>query len=252
MDCNNTSNSRLNNRNKSASNDHLNQLSNTNNHFRVSNSVTKNYLDFNLQQQQQQQQTQQPQAAQQQTPLYQINNRVQSSRTVYQANHNLKIINDSNKFLEDIIAHSKRNINMKASQTTASSQSQQSVSLSSSIQLPANVTIINRNSEEKAMFPDKLIMDRKNLICCPIIEGEDSLKLINYQHNSIRSIQNLDQMRNLIFLDLYDNKIEKIFGLSSLINLRVLMLGKNRIQKIENLTSLVYLDILDLHGNQVC
>ncbi len=92
---------------------------------------------------------------------------------------------------------------------------------------------------------------RRNLNACPIIEGDDQLKLINYQHNQIRSISNLDQMRSLIFLDLYDNRIERINGLSTLINLRVLMLGKNRIEKIENLDPLVYLDVLDLHGNQV-
>jgi leucine-rich repeat-containing protein 49 len=89
------------------------------------------------------------------------------------------------------------------------------------------------------------------LTACPIIEGEDSLKLINYQHNQIKLMGNFEQMRNLIFLDLYDNKIERINGLSTLTNLRVLMLGKNRIQRIENLANLAYLDILDLHGNQV-
>lgn len=86
---------------------------------------------------------------------------------------------------------------------------------------------------------------------CPNIEGDLQLKLINYQHNQIRSIQNLDQMSNLIFLDLYDNRIERISGLSNLVNLRVLMLGKNRISKIESLESLTHLDVLDLHGNQV-
>lgn len=92
---------------------------------------------------------------------------------------------------------------------------------------------------------------RKGLTCCPVIEGESSFKLINYQYNQIRVISNLDQMRNLIFLDLYNNQIEKISGLGALSQLRVLMLGKNRISKIENLNSLVYLDILDLHANQV-
>ena len=100
-----------------------------------------------------------------------------------------------------------------------------------------------------SIFQKTLI--RRNLNACPIIEGDDQLKLINYQHNQIRSISNLDQMRSLIFLDLYDNRIERINGLHSLINLRVLMLGKNRIEKIENLDHLVYLDVLDLHGNQV-
>lgn len=170
--------------------------------------------------------------------------------------HSLRILNDSSRFLEDIInAQSKRTL---AKQTTTntntntnSSTSGSSGGLSASLQLPASITIINRTSEERALCPDKLIMERKSLAQCPVIEGEDAFKLINYQHNHIKQIQNLDQMRNLIFLDLYNNQIEKINGLCSLINLRVLMLGKNRILKIENLNSLVYLDILDLHGNLV-
>lgn len=97
----------------------------------------------------------------------------------------------------------------------------------------------------------KFELKRRKLITCPILEGEEQLKLLNFQHNSIHRIQNLDHLRNLIFLDFYDNQIEKISGLSSLVNLRVLMLGKNKISKIENLDELVYLDVLDLHGNEV-
>ena len=63
---------------------------------------------------------------------------------------------------------------------------------------------------------------------CPILEGEDQLRLLNYQHNSISRIQHLASLRRLIFLDLYDNQIDQIAGLSSLKSLRVLMLGKNR------------------------
>lgn len=259
---------RLNVRNKSAiSNDHTNQqtaalyqIANNpaaNNYLnpnslRVQNSLTKTFLDYNLNNQQQ---------------IFQLTNtnfsnhhRINSasrlgssingnSHLTHYNNHNtnVKIIHDSNKFLEDILAHSKRNIK---SNIVANSNAT-SISVGNSVQLPANMTIINRSSEERAIFPDKLIMERRNLTMCPVIEGEDSLKLINYQHNQIKQIQNLDQMRNLIFLDLYDNRIERIQGLSNLINLRVLMLGKNRIQKIENLNNLIYLDILDLHANQV-
>lgn len=255
---NSSNNARLNVRNKSASVDHSQQSNNTSSsqQYRVSHSLAKNYIDFNVQiPQLQSPSNQQPVQTQpqQQIPLYQLTNRVQSSRGVHASSHhhNLKIINDSNKFLEDILAHSKRNTTLKSSTAQAQSNVSQTTSVNSSVQLPSNVTNVNRTSEEKAMFPDKLIMERKNLNYCPIVEGEDLLKLINYQHNQIRSIQNLDQMRSLIFLDLYDNRIEKISGLNNLINLRVLMLGKNRIGKIENLSNLVYLDILDLHGNQV-
>lgn len=63
---------------------------------------------------------------------------------------------------------------------------------------------------------------------CPILDGEDQLRLLNYQHNHIRKIINLQTLKKLIFLDLYDNQIEEISGLSNLRSLRVLMLGKNR------------------------
>lgn len=69
---------------------------------------------------------------------------------------------------------------------------------------------------------------------CPILEGEDQLRLLNYQHNMISKIQHLSSLKRLIFLDLYDNQIEEISGLSSLKSLRVLMLGKNRYWKILN------------------
>ena len=63
---------------------------------------------------------------------------------------------------------------------------------------------------------------------CPILEGEDNLRLLNFQHNLITRIQHLINLKKLIFLDFYDNQIEEISGLSSLRSLRVLMLGKNR------------------------
>ena len=69
---------------------------------------------------------------------------------------------------------------------------------------------------------------RRKLSVCPILEGEDQLRLLNYQHNMITKIQHLSTLKRLIFLDLYDNQIEEISGLSSLKSLRVLMLGKNR------------------------
>ncbi|RNA17111.1 Leucine-rich repeat-containing, partial [Brachionus plicatilis] len=207
----------------------------------------KNYIDLNIQEPLYQSPTNSfnQSANYQMIALYQPN-RAQSSRT---SHHNLKIINDSNKFLEDVLAHSKRKT-LNSNQFTNTSY-QSFYSNSPTVPVANNYLIINRTNEERNLFPDKLIMDRRNLIFCPKIEGEDTLKLINYQHNQIRSIQNLESMKNLIFLDLYDNRIEKINGLTNLINLRVLMLGKNKIQKIENLENLIYLDILDLHGNLI-
>ncbi|XP_073918015.1 leucine-rich repeat-containing protein 49 isoform X3 [Castor canadensis] len=111
--------------------------------------------------------------------------------------------------------------------------------------------ILQRSSEEKILYSDRLTLERQKLTVCPIINGEEHLRLLNFQHNFITRIQNISNLQRLIFLDLYDNQIEEISGLSTLKSLRVLLLGKNRIKKISNLENLKLLDVLDLHGNQI-
>ncbi|XP_058429267.1 leucine-rich repeat-containing protein 49 isoform X4 [Marmota monax] len=111
--------------------------------------------------------------------------------------------------------------------------------------------ILHRSSEEKILYSDRLTLERQKLTVCPIIDGEEHLRLLNFQHNFITRIQNISNLQRLIFLDLYDNQIEEISGLSTLRSLRVLLLGKNRIKKISNLENLKSLDVLDLHGNQI-
>ncbi|KAM6149717.1 leucine-rich repeat-containing protein 49 isoform 2-T2 [Erethizon dorsatum] len=111
--------------------------------------------------------------------------------------------------------------------------------------------ILQRSSEEKILYSDRLTLERQKLTVCPIIDGEEHLRLLNFQHNFITRIQNISNLQRLIFLDLYDNQIEEISGLSTLRSLRVLLLGKNRIKKISNLENLINLDVLDLHGNQI-
>eukprot|EP00794_Sanderia_malayensis_P009894 gene9894-10907_t len=120
-------------------------------------------------------------------------------------------------------------------------------------EIPAapGIPVVYRIEDERLANPDKLNLDRRGLTVCPILEGEGSLRLLNFQHNLIRKIENLSSLRKLIFLDLYDNQVEEISGLSQLRSLRVLMLGKNRITKIENLQELSKLDVLDLHGNKI-
>ncbi|KAL9986928.1 hypothetical protein ACROYT_G001144 [Oculina patagonica] len=113
------------------------------------------------------------------------------------------------------------------------------------------VPIVYRLPEERQANPDRLNLDRRRLTTCPILEGEDYLRLLNFQHNLISKISHLENLKRLIFLDFYDNQIEEISGLSALRSLRVLMLGKNRIRKISNLESLTKLDVLDLHGNKI-
>ncbi|XP_053844670.1 leucine-rich repeat-containing protein 49 isoform X3 [Vidua macroura] len=117
---------------------------------------------------------------------------------------------------------------------------------SSSITFP----VLQRTTEEKILNSDRLSLERQKLTVCPIIDGEDHLRLLNFQHNFITRIQNISNLHHLVFLDLYDNQIEEISGVSTLRSLRVLLLGKNRIKKISNLENLKNLDVLDLHGNQ--
>nr|XP_060611934.1 leucine-rich repeat-containing protein 49-like [Anolis sagrei ordinatus] len=111
--------------------------------------------------------------------------------------------------------------------------------------------LVNRTAEEKTQHSDRLTLERQKLTLCPIIDGEEHLRLLSFQHNCITRIQNISNLQHLVFLDLYDNQIEEISGLSTLRLLRVLLLGNNRIRRISNLDNLVSLDVLDLHGNQI-
>ncbi|KAJ8340642.1 hypothetical protein SKAU_G00352750 [Synaphobranchus kaupii] len=105
--------------------------------------------------------------------------------------------------------------------------------------------------EDYTSNPERLDMDRRGLEECPLLEGEERLRLLNFQHNLISRIENLSHLRRLVFLDLYDNRITEMSGISALTSLRVLMLGKNRIKRIWHLDTLTKLDVLDLHGNQI-
>ncbi|KAG8144862.1 hypothetical protein E2320_013265 [Naja naja] len=111
--------------------------------------------------------------------------------------------------------------------------------------------LVYRSAEEKIQLSDRMTLERQKLTVCPIIDGEEHLRLLSFQHNFITRIQNISKLQHLIFLDLYDNQIEEISGLSTLRCLRVLSLGNNRIRRISNLDNLVNLDVLDLHGNQI-
>ena len=90
------------------------------------------------------------------------------------------------------------------------------------------VPVVYRPPEERAANPDRLNLDRRHLTVCPILEGEEKLRLLNMQHNAITKLQHLSNLKRLVFLDLYDNLIHEISALEGLLSLRVLMLGKNR------------------------
>ncbi|XP_065911505.1 leucine-rich repeat-containing protein 49-like isoform X2 [Dysidea avara] len=113
------------------------------------------------------------------------------------------------------------------------------------------IPLVYRTPEGRAANPDRLNLDRRKLSVCPILEGEERLRMLNLQHNAITKLQHLSALRRLVFLDLYDNLISEISGLDTLSSLRVLMLGKNKIRQICGLKSLARLDVLDLHGNMI-
>lgn len=90
------------------------------------------------------------------------------------------------------------------------------------------VPIVYRSAEVKAANPDRLNLNMRQLSVLPVLEGEEKLRMLNLQHNSIPHLQNLHILRRLVFLDMYDNLVQEITGLDTLPSLRVLMLGRNR------------------------
>lgn len=58
---------------------------------------------------------------------------------------------------------------------------------------------------ERANNLEKLSLDYLDLTHMPLLEGEEKLKILTYQHNRIPSIQNLVSLPNLLYLDMYDN-----------------------------------------------
>eukprot|EP00049_Salpingoeca_infusionum_P009478 m.159996 g.159996 ORF g.159996 m.159996 type:complete len:753 (-) comp14345_c0_seq2:198-2456(-) len=143
----------------------------------------------------------------------------------------------------DALSRSSSNASFTVASQTTSSKSH--VTLSSKPQ------VISRTEHEQSLSPERLNLDNRGFLVCPVIKHEPHLQLLNLQHNMISRISHLENLRTLIFLDLYNNDIESITGLSNLTSLRVLMLGRNRISHIENLHRLTTLDVLDLHGNSI-
>ena len=113
------------------------------------------------------------------------------------------------------------------------------------------VAVFRRTKDERDANPERLNLDRRQLQSCAVLQGEERVRLLNYQNNMISEIRNIFNLPNLIFLDLYNNQIKKIANLENVPTLRVLMLGKNCLEKIEGLGHLVRLDVLDLRSNSI-
>ena len=93
---------------------------------------------------------------------------------------------------------------------------------------------------------------------CELKQIDDSIKYLSRLRslhicsNKIKSIQNLDRLKNLEILWLNDNRITSLNGLQSLSQLRVLWVANNRLTKIgTTLDSNNRLAELNLAGNQI-
>jgi Leucine-rich repeat (LRR) protein len=60
--------------------------------------------------------------------------------------------------------------------------------------------------------PECFNLDKRNLDVCPLIKGENKLRLLNYQNNKISVITNLENLSDLIFLDFYNNNLKSLGG----------------------------------------
>ncbi|CAD8068176.1 unnamed protein product [Paramecium sonneborni] len=121
----------------------------------------------------------------------------------------------------------------------------------SELQQIPGIWVCYRRPMERANNLEKLSLDYLDLTHMPLLEGEEKLKILTYQHNRITSIQNLVSLPNLLYLDFYDNQIKEIDELKQVQKLKVLLLPKNQIRRIQNLDHLTKLEVLDLHSNRI-
>ena len=84
----------------------------------------------------------------------------------------------------------------------------------------------------------------------PLLEGEEKLKMLTFQHNKIAKIENLISLPNLLYLDLHDNLIRDIENIA-IPSIKVLLIAKNQLAKIKNIHELTKLEVLDLHSNKI-
>lgn len=83
------------------------------------------------------------------------------------------------------------------------------------------VLIVYRSPEEREAQSERLNLDRRFLKGLPLLEGEERLRLLNFQRNQIGKVENLVSLPNLIFLDLYSNSVKKVENLETVPTLKV-------------------------------
>ncbi|CAD8064208.1 unnamed protein product [Paramecium primaurelia] len=107
------------------------------------------------------------------------------------------------------------------------------------------IWVCYRRPMERANNLEKLSLDYLDLTHMPLLEGEEKLRILTYQHNRIQCIQNLVSLPNLLYLDLYDNQIKEIDELKQIKKFKVLLFPKNQIHHLTKL------EVLDLHSNRI-
>ena len=117
-------------------------------------------------------------------------------------------------------------------------------------QIPG-IWICYRKPKEREANPEKIQLDSLELDHLPLMEGEEKLKILSFQHNKIKKIENLVSLPNLLYLDFLDNKINIVENLDNLPNLRILLMPQNMVSEIKSLEKLTELEVLDLHSNRI-
>ena len=116
-------------------------------------------------------------------------------------------------------------------------------------QIP-NVWVCYRRPIERDANVEKLNLDGVDLSHLPLLEGEEKLKMLTFQHNKVVKIENLISLPHLLYLDLHDNLIKDIENVA-IPTLKVLLIAKNNLTKIKNISELNKLEVLDLHSNKI-
>ncbi len=73
--------------------------------------------------------------------------------------------------------------------------------------------ICYRTNQERQSAPKKIVLEGQQLSHIPLMEGEERLETLVLQDNSIRAIENLVSLHNLMHLDLQKNGIQEIANL---------------------------------------
>lgn len=133
---------------------------------------------------------------------------------------------------------------------TSGSNTVSNISLRNKLTAAPSFNIVEEIHEEIASGTTLTSSNNKTISKMSTSTKPENIFFSSISHTKASMKYNL---KNLVFLDLYNNQIEKIENLDGLKSLTVLLLGKNRITDITGLISLKStLRVLDLHGNKIC